>query len=83
MSENLSCRVARVDDADCLGLVGDNAFDLFSYGILVSVFGSRRDSYNLAPCLTYEGLVVGVERLCHDNFIIVVENCSHKHVDSF
>ena len=83
MSQHLTGRIARVDNADCSGLIGDNAFNFFSYGILIAVVCSGWNCNHLAASLAYEGLVVGVERFCHDDFIVIVQNCSHQHVDGF
>ena len=43
---------------------------------------AHRYGYDFAACLTYESLIVSVERLCHDNFISVIKNSSHEHIDS-
>ena len=80
--EHFAGRISRIYYCDYLSLRRKNLLDLFSYSILVTVVCCSRYGYDFAACLTYESLIVSVERLCHDNFISVIKNSSLEHIDS-
>ena len=81
--QHLAGRIARVDNADGFGFRRNHSFDLFFYRVLVAFLRSRRDSNQFAARSRDESLVVGIERFCHDDFIVIVQQRGHQHGNRF
>ena len=64
-----TCRVARVADEDCLGLIGDSLLELFDVRYLESVSDVSRDCLEGKTVHEGECVVVGVEWLENDYFV--------------
>ena len=81
--QHSSCRVARADAADGLGLRCDRCFDQVLLGPCVSVLSLCCERYQLAVYLVAECVVVRIERFRDERFLTRVEQCCEDKCESF